>query len=157
MRLSSLLNTELMKLGLSAKTKNGVLKELVELTDLDSSAKQILLKTLLRREGLGSTGIGRGIAIPHCRSLLVKDPTICVGVSKRGIDFDALDGEPVHLFFLVVAPYQEPGNRYLITLGKIAQIARDVELDERFFEIKDKGDLIRHLDELERGSQKRGK
>lgn len=157
MRLSSLLNTKRIKFNLTAKSKSGVLRELVELTDLDSSAKQILLKTILRREELGSTGIGRGIAIPHCRSLLVKDPTICIGITKRGIDFEALDGEPVHLLFLVVAPYREPGNRYLITLGKIAQIARDVELDEKFFQIKEKADLIRRLDEVEGSSEKRGR
>ena len=156
MRLSSLLNPKLIKLNVSARTKTGVLKELVELTGLDASAKQILLKTLERREELGSTGIGRGIAIPHCRSLLVKDPTICVGVSRKGIEFDSLDGEPVHLLFLVVAPYQEPGNRYLITLGKIAQISRDIELNERFFQMKDRADLIRHLDALERGSERKG-
>lgn len=151
-----MLNAKFIKLSLSAKTKTGVLRELADLTDLDDSAKQILLKTLLRREELGSTGIGRGIAIPHCRSLLVKDPTICVGVSRRGIEFDSLDGEPVHLFFLVVAPYQEPGNRYLITLGNIAQIARDVELDEGFFQMEDKADFIKHLDELQRASDRKG-
>ncbi len=150
MRFSSLLDQKLIKLNLSTRTKNGVLKELVGLIDLDPSVKPILLETLLRREGLGSTGIGRGIAIPHCRTLLVKDPTICVGRSKRGIEFDSLDKKPVHLFFLVVAPYQEPGNRYLITLGKIAQIARDIELNDEFFGIEDRALLIRYLDKLER-------
>ena len=116
-------------------------------------AKGILLETLKKREELGSTGVGKGIAIPHCRSLLVKDLHLVIGRSKKGVDFGALDGKQVHLFFLIVASPLEPSNQYLIVLGKVAQIAREITKDQRILEIDEKSEFIRFLGEVEESLQ----
>jgi mannitol/fructose-specific phosphotransferase system IIA component (Ntr-type) len=96
--------------------------------DLDEKSEGILYKTLKRRENLGSTGIGRGIAIPHCRSLVVSRLRLAYGRKTRGVDFKAIDNAPVHNFFLIIAPPLEVSNQYLPVLGKIAQFAKDPEV-----------------------------
>ena len=149
MKLKDLLKPELIELNLKSKDKKGVLRELVDLFKLKEKAERILLETLKKREELGSTGVGKGIAIPHCRSLLVKDLHLAIGRSKKGISFGALDGNPVHLFFLIVASPMEPSNQYLIVLGKVAQIAREITKDQKILEIDDKDEFIRTLSELE--------
>ncbi|MCH7761560.1 PTS sugar transporter subunit IIA [candidate division TA06 bacterium] len=153
MKLKELLKPELIELELKNNNKKGVLQELVGLFPLDEKAKGILLETLKKREELGSTGVGKGIAIPHCRSLLVKDLHLVIGRSKKGVDFGALDGKQVHLFFLIVASPLEPTNQYLIVLGKVAQIAREITKDQRILEIDEKSEFIRFLGEVEESLQ----
>ncbi len=153
MKLKELLKPELIELELKNNNKKGVLQELVGLFPLDEKAKGILLETLKKREELGSTGVGKGIAIPHCRSLLVKDLHLVIGRSKKGVDFGALDGKQVHLFFLIVASPLEPTNQYLIVLGKVAQIAREITKDKRILEIDEKSEFIRFLGEVEESLQ----
>ncbi|MEO0053215.1 MAG: PTS sugar transporter subunit IIA, partial [candidate division WOR-3 bacterium] len=121
MNLTSLLRADRINLELKSKRKPEVLRELVLMIRSGDTAEQ-LLQTLQKREELGSTGIGRGIAIPHGRSLLLDKLEIAVGRSTKGVEFDAIDKKPVHLFFLVMAPPQDPGNQYLITLGRIALV-----------------------------------
>ena len=122
---------------------------MVDIFTLDEKARGILLETLKKREELGSTGVGKGIAIPHCRSLLVKDLHLIIGRSKNGVDFGALDGKTVHLFFLIVASPLEPSNQYLIVLGKVAQISREIVKNQDVLEIDEKPDFIRFLGEVE--------
>ena len=83
---------------------------------------------LKRRENLGSTGIGRGIAIPHCRSLVVNKLRVAFGRKTDGVDFKAIDEKPVHFFFLIVAPPLEVSNQYLPVLGKIAQFSKEPDV-----------------------------
>jgi nitrogen PTS system EIIA component len=90
--------------------------------------RSLVLETLSKRETLGSTGIGRGVAVPHCRTMAVSDVHIVVGVSKKGLDFAAIDKKPVHLFFLIVAPPVEGNALYLPLLGKIVEMVRDTKL-----------------------------
>ena len=116
------------KLHLASTTKDDVLKELVGLLKLDDKAEATLFKMLRRRETLGSTGIGQGIAIPHCRSLVVDRLRVAFGRKLEGIDFNAIDGKPVHYFFLIVAPPLEVSNQYLPVLGKIAQFAKEPDV-----------------------------
>jgi mannitol/fructose-specific phosphotransferase system IIA component (Ntr-type) len=85
---------------------------------------------LKRRELLGSTGVGRGIAIPHCRSLSLPRLRLAFGLHPAGLDYDSLDHRPVHVFFLIVAPPNEVSNQYLPVLGKIAQFAQGPEVPE---------------------------
>lgn len=112
-------------LSLTATTKDDVLAELVALLQPDERSAETLLKLLKRRESLGSTGVGRGVAVPHCRSLVVPRLQLAYGHSQAGIPFDSADGEPVKHFFLIVAPPNEVSNQYLPTLGKIAQLAKE--------------------------------
>jgi mannitol/fructose-specific phosphotransferase system IIA component (Ntr-type) len=113
MKLRDLFTVESVKLELEAESKDQVLEELVSLLGLDDKSESILTKTLMRGETLGSTGVGKGIAIPHCRSLLVSNLRLAYGRKLAGMDFDSVDGEPVQHFFLIVAPPIEISNQYL--------------------------------------------
>jgi mannitol/fructose-specific phosphotransferase system IIA component (Ntr-type) len=125
MLLRDFFSDDAVKLQLAATSKEEVLAELVKLLHPDERATDTLLRVLKRREALGSTGVGRGIAIPHCRSLVVPRLRLAYGHSAAGIDFQAIDARPVHDFFLIVAPPLEVSNQYLPVLGKIAQFAKE--------------------------------
>jgi mannitol/fructose-specific phosphotransferase system IIA component (Ntr-type) len=135
MTLRELFADDAVKLDLESDGKDGLLKELVALLGLDDKSEAILFKTLKRRENLGSTGIGKGIAIPHCRSLVVNRLRLAYGRKSAGIDFNAIDGAPVHNFFLIIAPPLEVSNQYLPVLGKIAQFAKDPDVPARLLEL----------------------
>lgn len=144
-----LLKPERVILNLTSTKKEEVLKELVDVLNFPEDKKKIVLQTLLKREQIGSTGIGKGIAIPHCRSAVLDRVYLVVGRSKKGINFDAIDGKPVHLFFLLCASPRDPESRYLITLGKIAQISRKLSRDKKYMEIEDENEFIEYLASLE--------
>ncbi len=127
MKVVDFLAEESINLDLQATTKDEVLEELVGLLDLDEKNAAVVLRMLKKREHMGSTGMGRGVAIPHGRSLVISRLMVATGRSTAGIEFNAMDGKPVHLFFLIVAPPQEISNIYLPTLGRIAQFLKDPE------------------------------
>ena len=128
MRLRDFFDREAIELDLKGETKDEILRELIRLLRLDDKSDGILFKMLKRRENLGSTGIGRGIAIPHCRSLVVDNLRVAFGRKTEGVDFNAIDNQPVHDFFLIVAPPLEVSNQYLPVLGKLAQFAKIPEI-----------------------------
>ena len=107
--------------SLRARTKTGVLKELAAALAEDDEIRhpEVLLEALEAREKLGSTGIGKDVAIPHSRTLSVPRLKALIARSKKGVDWGAADGKPVKLFFLVVAPPQERTNQYLPLLGAL--------------------------------------
>lgn len=111
---------------LKASDKKGVLEELAgALTNHEPSLdKNSLVKVLLERERLGSTGIGDGVAIPHGKFPGVKNPIISFGRSRKGLDFESMDGEPAFLFFLLVAP-EHSASVHLKALAKIAKILKN--------------------------------
>lgn len=144
MKLRDLFTADSVQLHMQAESKDEALRELIERLSLDSKSEDQLFKTLKRRENLGSTGIGKAIAIPHCRSLVVNRLRLAYGRKPDGLDFKAIDGAPVVHFFLIVAPPLEVSNQYLPVLGKIAQFAKDpsvpgdlasVESPEAFLEL----------------------
>ncbi len=147
--ISKLLRPEFVILDLKGKTKKEVLKEMVNVLPLDDDKKKSVYEAILKREEIGSTGIGKGIAIPHSRSVMLDDVYLVVGVSKKGVDFEAIDGKPVHLIFLLCATPVDPDSRYLITLGKIAHLARILSKDQSYLEIDDKQKFIKYLKDLE--------
>jgi nitrogen PTS system EIIA component len=147
MKLREFFTPEAVSLDLQSDTKDDLLKELVSLLGLDEKAEAILFKTLKRRENLGSTGIGKGIAIPHCRSLVVNRLRLAYGRKRQGIDFKAIDSAPVYNFFLIVAPPLEVSNQYLPVLGKIAQFAKDPEVPERLSQIGSPSEFLGLLEE----------
>ncbi len=147
MKLRKLFTTDSVELNLESETKDEVLKELIQLLGLDDKSEAILFKTLKRRENLGSTGIGKGIAIPHCRSLVVNELRLAYGRKPEGIDFQAIDDEPVHNLFLIVAPPLEVSNQYLPVLGKIAQFAKDPDIPEKLQEIDEATQFLDLLEE----------
>lgn len=150
MKLSEIIVPNMINLNLKATTKDGVLEELVELLDLDTPAREAILQTLRVREELGSTGIGKGVAIPHCRSLVVGKIAIAVGRSRTGVSFKSVDKKKAFLFFLIVAPpVGDPPGDYLVALGTVAQAARLLAEDKRFKKIRDVRQFMNLVEELE--------
>jgi len=147
MELREFFNKDAVNLDLKGETKDEILKELIGLLGLDEKSESILFKMLKRRENLGSTGIGRGIAIPHCRSLVVNRLRVAFGRKKDGADFDAIDQQPVYNFFLIVAPPLEVSNQYLPVLGKIAQFAKEPDVPERLAELKTPEEFLSLIEE----------
>jgi PTS system nitrogen regulatory IIA component len=147
MILREFFDTDVVELDLQGESKDEILKELIALLALDEKSEGILFKMLKRRENLGSTGIGRGIAIPHCRSLVVNRLRIAFGRKPAGIDYNAIDDEPVRHFFLIVAPPLEVSNQYLPVLGKIAQFAKEPDVPERLSKLESPEDFLALLEE----------
>ncbi len=147
MELREFFNKEAVNLHLKGETKDEILKELIGLLGLDEKSEGILFKMLKRRENLGSTGIGRGIAIPHCRSLVVNRLRVAFGRKPDGADFGAIDQQPVYNFFLIVAPPLEVSNQYLPVLGKIAQFAKEPDVPSRLEELQTPDDFLSLIEE----------
>jgi mannitol/fructose-specific phosphotransferase system IIA component (Ntr-type) len=147
MQLRDYFAADAVALNLAGDSKDAVLKELVGLLKLDAKSDEALLKMLKRRENLGSTGIGRGIAIPHCRSLVVNRLRVAFGRKPSGVDYDAIDGKPAYFFFLIVAPPLEVSNQYLPVLGKIAQFAKEDDVPKKLLALATPEDLLKLIDE----------
>ncbi len=147
MKLRELLTADVVNLELKSEAKDDILKELISLLAMDEKSEAILFKTLKRRENLGSTGIGKGIAIPHCRSLVVTRLRLAYGRKPLGVDFKAIDDRPVRNFFLIVAPPLEVSNQYLPVLGKIAQFAKDPDVPAQLMEIGTPEEFLALLEE----------
>lgn len=126
MKIIEFLSEKAISADLQATDKDGVIKELIELISKSAGIKNKdeIAKVLMAREELGSTGIGLGIGIPHGKCNSVKDLVAAFGVSRNGIDFDALDGEPVHIFFCLVAPEDSAGP-HLKALARISRLLKD--------------------------------
>jgi mannitol/fructose-specific phosphotransferase system IIA component (Ntr-type) len=147
MRLRDFLAPEAIRLDLDAGTREGVLRDLVALLRVSPPDADTLMRMLLRREEIGSTGVGRGIAIPHCRSLVVDRVRLAFGRHPAGVEYAAIDARPVHNFFLIVAPPLEISNLYLPILGRIAQFAKDPDAPERFAQLDSPDALLALLEE----------
>jgi PTS system nitrogen regulatory IIA component len=149
MKLSETIAPKRINLHLSATTRDGILEELVGLLHLKAPARKALLQTLQAREELGSTAVGDGVAIPHCRSLVVGRVLVAVGRSVQGVNFKASGKKRTKLFFLIVAPPMGDPEDYLIVLGSVAQIARTLAKDRRLKSITAPAEFINLLKELE--------
>ena len=147
MELRDFFSEDAVELNLQSTSKDDVLKELIGLLKLDEKSEAMLFKMLKRRENLGSTGIGRSIAIPHCRSLVVTKLRVAFGRRPAGVDFRAIDDKPVKFFFLIVAPPLEVSNQYLPVLGKIAQFSKESDVPERLLQIAQPAEFLKLLEE----------
>lgn len=147
MHLKDFFSPDAITLALRGGSKDEVLAELVGLLRMDERSSGTLLRIIQRRESLGSTGIGRGIAIPHCRSLVVNRLRLAFGHRTEGVDYQAIDGKPVCHLFLIVAPPLEISNQYLPVLGKIAQFAKEPDVPDRLAALRSTEDFWRLLEE----------
>ncbi len=115
-------------LDIKANTKKDVIEEmvghLVSSGRLPNEQKESVVAAIMTREELGSTGIGRGVAIPHVKHAAVTECTGLIGQSKSGVDFAALDGEPVRLICLLISPPDRPGD-HLRMLESVSRTLRD--------------------------------
>lgn len=123
---------------LKASDKHGVLTEMVKCIseNLHFKDKDLLLDMLVNRESLGSTAIGKGVAFPHGRSLAIQELTVLFARSADGVDFNALDSKPTHLFFLIIAPPQDKENLYLQVLGHLVELIKSAALRKKLMEVK---------------------
>lgn len=147
MHLKDFFSPDAIDLQLRGGSKDDILAELVGLLRMDERSSGTLLRIIQRRENLGSTGIGRGIAIPHCRSLVVNRLRLAFGHRSEGVEYQAIDSKPVCNFFLIVAPPLEISNQYLPVLGKIAQFAKEPEVPDRLGSLRSSDDFLRLLQE----------
>ncbi|MGH7586887.1 MAG: PTS sugar transporter subunit IIA [Gemmatimonadales bacterium] len=147
MQLRDFFSDDAVSLDLRASTKDQVLDELAKLLSLDERATQTLLRVLRRRESLGSTGVGRGVAIPHCRSLVASRLRLAFGRHNAGLEYGAIDDRPVHFLFLIVAPPLEISNQYLPVLGRIAQFAKEPDVPDRLATVTSPAEFFSLLDE----------
>lgn len=128
MKFADFIQVRAIKADLAADDKEGVIRELVESlvgsTALKPEDLDGIIKAIMKREELGSTGIGKGIAVPHTKHPSVNKLVGTVGVSGDGVDFNSLDGEKVHLLFLLISPPDRPGD-HLRALENISRQLRD--------------------------------
>lgn len=147
MRLTDFYAPDAIAVDLRGSAKDEILTELVGLLKLDEPTAETVLRMLQRRETVGSTGVGRGIAIPHCRSPVVTGLRLAYGHHRPGIEFQAMDHQPVHDFFLIVAPPPEVSNQYLPVLGKIAQFAKEADIPARLAALRSADEFLGLLGE----------
>lgn len=152
-RLSEFFEEDLFLPDIRSTDKEGALKEMVERLVAAQRIRDgaILIEMLTQREKLGSTGIGRGVAVPHGRTLAIQRLTVVFGRSEAGIDFDSVDGKPVHLVFLTVAPPQERVNLYLPVLGKIVEMVKGTKTRRSLQGAKDFNEIAEILEEADTG------
>jgi PTS system nitrogen regulatory IIA component len=121
---------------LQAATKDAALEEIVSLVAApDAPNHHVILDMLRNREQLGSTGVVKGVAFPHGRSLAVSKLMAVFARSVQGVQFDSMDGEPTHLFFVLLAPPQDRANQYLPALGRIVETVQDDTLRDRLLQV----------------------
>ncbi len=144
--LPDLLIPERVKVPLASRSKDEVLRELVQLAmpSADAAALDSVVGAVLEREKLLSTGIGSGIAIPHGRTNQVASLILTAGVAPVPIDFDALDGKPVSLFFLLLGPESTAGA-HVRALGRISRIVRHEAVRDELTRAQSAGAFVGHL------------
>ncbi len=150
MKIVELLSTENISVDIKSENKEGVLSQLldilIESKKVSSKEKDELLKVLLEREALGSTAIGNGIAIPHVKSPLVKDLVAALGISKDGVDFDALDGEKVYILFLLISPADAAGP-HLKALARISRLLKDKSFRAVLKDVSSKEEALKLIEQ----------
>jgi PTS system nitrogen regulatory IIA component len=147
MRIHALLDEGLVLPRLEARDRAGVLREMSaklearHAPDLDAS----LLDKLLKREELGTTAIGKGVAVPHCRAKGLKAPALLLGLSRDGVAFEAVDGKPSHVFFLLVSPEDNPGAGLRLLAAIAGLVRRSRSLCSKLLKAATAADVIEAL------------
>ena len=145
MKLTDLLTIDSLSVDVKSQSKPEVICELVDLliesSSVDKKYKKKITEVLMAREALGSTAIGQGIAIPHGKTECTKELVGCLGISKQGIDFESLDGEPAYIFFLLLAPVDSAGP-HLKALARISRLLKDKFVRDSFKSVNDKKTLL---------------
>jgi len=145
MKIMDFLSKKAIVTDIKSSKKEDVIKELVDAlinnTEIEKRSRNRLIEALIARESLGSTAIGQGIAIPHAKCDCVDKLTAAFGLSKKGVDFDSLDGEPAYIFFLLVAPADSAGP-HLKALAKISRLLKDKYIRESLKSVKDEKSML---------------
>ncbi len=150
MYLHELLDSDSIVMSLESKTKDDVLEEMVDV--LDSTGKiggsETVLKAIVDRERIMTTGIGNGVAVPHCKTSAVDRLVAALGISREGIDFQAPDGQPAHLIFILVAEENNPGP-HVRALARLAKLLSSKGVRDALLAARSPEDLLHIVKEKE--------
>jgi PTS system nitrogen regulatory IIA component len=146
MKISNILVQEAVILDLESKDKDGALVEMANILaatepSLDSGK---LVNVLRERESLQSTGMGEGVAIPHGRIANLNQLMVAFARSRKGVDFDSIDGQPTHLFFVLVVP-ESSGGQHLKALARISRFLRDETFRESLLEAETREEIVQAI------------
>jgi len=149
-RITDFMDLKLINLSLSSKDKSGTISELSEMLQYSANItdKVKCYEAIVEREKIGSTGIGKGVAIPHAKTEYASKLTIGFGVSKSGVEFDSLDGEKTQIFFVFASPQKE-SQVYLKILARISRIIRSETFRKALLSAKEPSDIIELIDKEE--------
>ena len=146
-KISTLLDDGLVLPRLEARDRTGVLREMSERLEARHAPAfdGTLLDKLLKREEMGTTAIGKGVAVPHCRAKGLKAPALLLGLSPDGVAFEAVDGKPSHVFFLLVSPEDNPGAGLRLLAAIAGLVRRSRSLCARLLKASTAAEVIEAL------------
>ncbi|WP_291258985.1 PTS sugar transporter subunit IIA [Fusobacterium sp.] len=151
-KITDYMSENLISLNLKAKTKDEVLLELSKLIEnspnILEKEENSVYKALVEREKLGSTGIGKGVAIPHAKTEVAEKLTIAFGISKDKIDFKSMDSEKVNIFFVFASPSKD-SQIYLKVLARISRLIREESFRDGLLKCKEVSEVINYIDKKE--------
>jgi len=146
MKILDFLSKKAILTDLKSSKKEDVLRELVDAMvvagEIEKRHRNKLIEALLTREALGSTAIGQGVGIPHAKSECVKKLVAAFGLSRKGVNFDSLDGEPVYIFFLLLAPADSAGP-HLKALARVSRLLKDKYFRDSLRQCQDDKSVIK--------------
>ncbi len=149
MKIMDFLLEDAICVDMKSVNKMDAIKELVDLIiaagEVDKKDKAKVVELLMARESLGSTAIGHNVGIPHAKTDCVKDLIGAFGLSKKGVDFDSLDGEPVYIFFLLLAP-QDSAGPHLKALARISRLIKDKYFRDILRQAKEAKDILKIIE-----------
>lgn len=151
MELSEILTPDLVQIPLEADNKSEVISRLIEILVHNGNLMEPTLaqEAVIRREELMTTGVGKGVALPHGKYADTDDVLIACGISKKGVDFDAIDGQPVHIFVLLLTPEKYP-NKHLKLLSKFSRILDIAACREKLLAANSAAEIVTILDEFDK-------
>ena len=144
MNIMDFLCKDAITVDLKAQNKKDAIIELIDLLKETKKIKKTeeIIDVVLEREKLGSTGIGQGVAIPHGKTDVLTEQVGVLGISKKGIEFNSLDGEPVYIIFLLVGPVEVTGQ-HLKDLSRISRLFKDKFLRQAIKDAETKEDIVK--------------
>jgi PTS system nitrogen regulatory IIA component len=149
MKILDVLKKESIITDLKATDKKGVLEELVaSVAGIAGASPEEMVRVLLDRERLGSTGIGNGIGIPHGKLQGLEELVLGFGISRKGVDFESMDNRPTYLFFLLITPVNSTGP-HLKLLARISKILKSESFREKLMNASDRDDLFEIIREAD--------
>jgi PTS system nitrogen regulatory IIA component len=142
MKILDVLSKDAINIDLKARDKKGVIDELVApVAAIAGASQEGLVKVLMERERLGSTGIGGGIGIPHGKLKDIESLILGFGISRRGVDFESMDGRPTHIFFLLLTPENSAGV-HLKLLARISRLLKNDTFKEQLMAANFADDIV---------------
>ena len=150
MRLTDVLRKDLVKIPLEGSTRDECIRELIDCLTANNliKDKKVIFKAVLDRENIMTTGVGNGIAIPHCKHEQSPEFAVCLGVQKKGIDFESIDKKPVKIIFLLVGPENNP-SLHIKLLSRISRLMSNEDLRHQLLIARKSDEALQLIEEEE--------